>query len=148
MKKQNLKQNKISEEENLKNQLARSLADYDNLRKRVERERQDFEKTANLTLAIKLLPVLDILKTAQKHLHDPGITMTIDEFENALRSEGIVEVNARPGEEFNPQLHEAIEVVEDGKGKAKILDVVRPGWKFDQGKIIRHSRVRLTKKGN
>jgi molecular chaperone GrpE len=138
---------KPTEAQLLKNQLTRALADYDNLRKRVERERTDFEKTANIKLAIKLLPVLDILKTAQKHLNDPGIAMTIQEFESALGSEGIKEISAKAGEEFNPELHEAVEVVEEGRGKAKIIDIVRPGWKFSEGPVVRHARVKVSKKG-
>jgi molecular chaperone GrpE len=135
------------EVEVLKNQLARALADYDNLRKRVEREKAVFEKTANVNLAIKLLPVLDILRTAQKHLNDPGIGLTIKEFEEALGSEEIEEIPAHAGEEFNPELHEAVEVVEDGKDKAKIIEVVRPGWKFSQGPVVRHVQVKVSKKG-
>ncbi len=146
MKKTVIKRSKL-EIEILRAQLTRALADYDNLRKRVERERNDFEKSANIKLAIKLLPVLDILKTAQKHLNDPGIAMTIQEFEGALRSEGIEEISAKAGEEFNPELHEAIELVEDGREKAKIIDVVRPGWKFSEGPVVRHARVKVSKKG-
>ena len=95
----------------LKDQLARALADYDNLRKRVDREREDFEKVANVKLTIRLLPVLDILREAQKHLGDPGIAITITQFEDALKGEGIEEIKVTAGDEFNPQLHEAVEVV-------------------------------------
>ena len=147
MKKQIAKKVKNEEAIMLRNQLAHALADYDNLRKRVEREREDFEKTANLKLAIKLLPVLDVLKQAQKHLNDPGVALTIKEFEEALKSEGIEELPARVGEEFNPEIHEAIEVVEEGRDKAKIIDIVRPGWKFSGGPIVRHAHVKVSKKG-
>ena len=51
---------KTNENQELKAQLVRALADYDNLRKRVEREKEEFEKLANLKLVIRLLPVLDI----------------------------------------------------------------------------------------
>lgn len=130
----------------LKDQLARALADYDNLRKRVDREREDFEKVANVKLAIRLLPVLDILRQAQKHLGDPGIAITITQFEDALKEEGIEEIKVAVGDEFNPQLHEAIEVVEDGKGKGKVKEVVLSGWRFSQGPVIRHVRVKVTRK--
>ncbi len=131
----------------LKTQLARALADYDNLRKRVEREKADFEKFANLKLAIKLLPVLDVLRQAQKHIGDPGIAITITQFEEALKEEGIEEIKVNPEEEFNPQLHEAIEVVDEGKGKGKVKEVALTGWRFTGGPVIRHARVKVTKKG-
>jgi molecular chaperone GrpE len=131
----------------LKTQLARALADYDNLRKRVEREKADFEKFANLKLAIRLLPVLDVLRQAQNHIGDPGIAITITQFEDALKEEGIEEIKVNPEEEFNPQLHEAIEVVDEGKGKGKVKEVALTGWRFTGGPVIRHARVKVTKKG-
>jgi len=130
----------------LKTQLARALADYDNLRKRVEREKEDFEKYANLKLAIRLLPVLDVLREAQKHIGDPGIAITITQFEDALKGEGIEEIKVNPGDEFNPQLHEVIEVVDEGKGKGKVKEVTLTGWRFTSGPVIRHARVKVTKK--
>lgn len=129
----------------LKDQLARALADYDNLRKRVEREREDFEKVANVKLAIRLLPVLDILRQAQKHLNDPGIAMTVTQFEDALKSEGIEEIKVRQGDTFDPEIHEAIETVANGKDRGKIVGVASSGWKFSQGPVIRHAQVRVTK---
>ncbi len=129
----------------LKDQLARALADYDNLRKRVDREREDFEKVANVKLVIRLLPVLDILREAQKHLGDPGIAITITQFEDTLKGEGVEEIKVAVGDEFNPQLHEAIEVVEDGKGKGKVKEAVLSGWRFSKGPVIRHVRVKVTK---
>jgi len=131
----------------LKTQLARALADYDNLVKRVEREKQGFERYANVKLAIKLLPVLDVLREAQKHIGDPGIAMTIAQFEEALKGEGIEEIKVKAGDEFNPQLHEAIEVIEEGKGKGKVKEVALTGWRFTGGPVIRHARVKVTKKG-
>jgi molecular chaperone GrpE len=144
--KKTLTNKKIDEALVLRNQLARALADYDNLRKRVERERTDFEQTANLKLAIRLLPVLDVLKQAQGHLKDPGISLTIKEFEEALASEGIEEIKSKEGENFNPILHEAVEVVEDGTGKAKIKEVSRTGWQFKGGPVIRHAQVKVSMK--
>lgn len=131
----------------LKTQLARALADYDNLRKRVEREKEDFEKYANVKLAIRLLPVLDVLRQAQKHIGDPGIAITITQFEEALKSEGIEEIKVSLGNDFNPQLQEAIEVVDEGKGKAKVKEVALTGWRFTGGPVIRHARVKVSRKG-
>lgn len=126
----------------LKSQLARALADYDNLRKRVEREKQDFETIANLKLVIKLLPVLDTLRRAQAHLKDGGLDITIKEFEDSLLLEGIEEIKVTKGDEFNPLLHEAIEVTGQGP-KGKVSEVLASGWKFAQGPVIRHAQVKV-----
>ena len=133
------------ETEQLKNQLARALADYDNLKKRIEREKEEFEKSANIKLAIRLLPVLDVLKQAQKHLNDPGIAMTVAQFEDALKSEGIEEIKIKQGDSFDPEIHEAIETVANGKDRGKIVGVASSGWRFSQGPVIRHAQVRVTK---
>ena len=146
MKKITVKKN--SEIDIVKSQLSRALADYDNMRKRVERERELFEKQANLKLAIKLLPVIDVLKHAQLHLKDKGIEMTIEEFKKALSSEGIEEIEIKKGDDFDPEFMEVTEVVEDGDGRAKIIDVLSSGWKFKEGYVIRYAQVKVSKKGN
>src|SRR3989304_4464207 len=143
MKKVSLK--KISDKEVglLKNQLARSLADYDNLRKRVERERETFEKIASL----KLLPVLDTLRKAQTHLKDSGLDITIKEFEEALALEGIEEIKVKKGEEYNSELHEVVDTVRDSKNEGKIAETMESGWKFINGPVIRYAKVRVYQKG-
>ena len=109
------------EVELLKSQLARALADYDNLTKRVERERRESVEYSNLKLILKLLPVLDMLYEAQKHLNDSGIGLTIKEFEEVFKSEGLERITIKNGESvFDESLHEAIEVVA-GSDKDNII---------------------------
>ena len=131
----------------LKNQLARALADYQNLVKRVEKEKEQFEKFSNLRLVLKLLPVLDILRQAQVHTKDPGIAITIKEFEEALKTEGIEEVNVKAGDRFDPEAHEVVEVV-PGKDNNNISEVVLSGWSFTDGQVIRHAKVKVTQTKN
>ena len=131
----------------LKNQLARALADYQNLVKRVEKEKEQFEKFSNLRLVLKLLPVLDILRQAQVHTKDPGIAITIKEFEEALKTEGIEEVNVKAGDRFDPEAHEVVEVV-PGKDNNNISEVVLSGWRFTDGPVIRHAKVKVTQTKN
>ena len=92
LKSKNLKV-KTEETDVLKNQLARALADYDNLRKRIEREKEDLEKLAGLKLILRILPILDNLRAAQNHLKDTGLAITIGELENIIKDEGIEEIN-------------------------------------------------------
>lgn len=126
----------------LKSQLARALADYDNLRKRIERQKEEFERYANIKLAIRLLPVLDVLKQAQNHLKDPGVAITVLEFENALKEEGIEEIKVKPGEEFNPEFQEATDVLSGGE-KGTVSEVILPGWRFTGGRVVRPAKVKV-----
>ena len=145
MKKGPRKKTKKGEFEDLKNQLARALADYDNLRKRVEREREQVEKIAGAKFALKALSIFDMLEEAQKHLKDSGIALTIEEFEKVLKDEGIEKIGAEPGTKFDEELHEAVEVVKTGKD-GKIAGVVLTGWKFRDGPVIRPTKAKVNKK--
>src|SRR3989304_6882580 len=126
----------------LKNQLARALADYDNLRKRTEDERQLWVKFSTERVLIKLIPVLDMLASAQEHLKDSGLAIAVGEFKKVLSEEGIEEIVPRKGDPFNPQLHEALESVGGGK-KGQIAELILTGWKFADGKIIRPAKVKV-----
>ena len=144
--KKTLKVKKEGEEAiQLRSQLARALADYQNLVRRVENEKNDFEKFSNLRIIVKLLPVLDILKQAQVHLKDQGLAITIKEFGDALKQEGIEELKVSPGDIFNPNLHEVVEVM-PGKDNNMISELVLSGWKFVNGPVIRHARVKVIQK--
>jgi molecular chaperone GrpE len=142
---------KVHEElESVKGMLARALADYDNLNKRVEREKADFSKIASLGIIIRLLPILDNLESAQAHLKDQGLAISIGEFKRLLNEEGLVEVKPQIGEEFDENTMEAIEVVGEesdnsGSGKAKVVEVALTGWKFSDGKVVRHAKVKVSK---
>lgn len=143
------KSKKENEEiEQLKNQLARALADYDNLRKRIERERLDIEKVVSLGLIIKMLSVLDTLESAQKHLQDQGLAITINEFKKVLDEEGLEEIRPEKGEKFDHNVHEAIESVQasgpEGGKKGEVTELVLPGWKFTDGYVVRVAKVKAT----
>ena len=137
-------QKEVAETEELRNQLARALADYQNLVKRVESQKVQFEKISNLRLILRLLPVLDILRQAQIHTKDQGVAITIKEFEETLKDEGIEELKVKPGDKFDPDLHEVVEVV-PGKENNIISEVVLSGWRFVDGPVIRHARVKVSK---
>lgn len=130
---------------NLKVQLARALADYDNLRKRSEEERGIWIKVATQNLVQKILPVIDTLETAQKHLNDPGLAIAASQLKAVLEEEGLEEIAPESGEMFNPELHEAIDSLEDGKKTGKIAEVFAKGWRFTDGLIVRYAKVKVYK---
>jgi molecular chaperone GrpE len=141
-----IKKQKSSEIDELKNQLARALADYDNLKKRTDEEKLIWIKFAAQKFVQNLLPVLDIFENAQRHLKDQGLAIGIVQLKDLLKSEGIIEINPKAGQKYDENLEEVIEVVE-GKEDGMIFEVVTSGWKFENGPVVRHAKVRVTKKG-
>lgn len=133
--------------ESVRTMLARALADYDNLNKRVDRERRDLIKIASVGVIIKLLPVIDNLESAQVHLKDQGLAISILEFKKVLNEEGLVEIKPKIGELFDENTMEAIEVV-PGTSDNTIAETILIGWKFEDGTIVRHAKVKVSKKNN
>lgn len=129
----------VNETEDLKSQLARVLADYDNLRKRSEAEKHVWFKFAKQDLLVKLLPVIDTLEIAQKHLGDKGLELAMNQFMAVLKEEGIEEVETKV---FDANLHEALETVEGGES-GHIAEVLVKGYKFNDGTVVRHAKVKV-----
>jgi len=144
MKKQKATKITKKELEKVKNQLMRALADYDNLRKRIEREREGIEKIASIKFAVKMLTVFDMIEEAQRHLKDSGIALTLEEFKKILEEEGIEKIKMGQGDKFDEEICEAVEVVKNGKD-GKIVKVVLTGWKFSNGPVIRPIKVKVSK---
>ena len=131
----------------LKSQLVRTLADYDNLTKRIERERETFGQVAKYRLVVNLLPALDMFYGAQSHLKDAGLAIAIQTFEESLADNGVIRIEAEVGGQFNEEYHEAIEAVEDKKRQnGEIVEVSLIGWKMADGMIIRPSKVKVNKR--
>lgn len=140
-KEENIKEAEIKD---LKEKLARALADYDNLRKRTEKERLDMRSIASLGLVLKFLPIYDMLENAQKHLGDQGLAIVINEFVQALKDEGVEKIAVKVGDKFDEQIHEVVEVV-TGQGEG-IKEVVLSGWKLSEGIVVRPAKVKVVKK--
>lgn len=115
----------------------RVLADYDNLTRRCENERENLIKLSNQALISKLIVVLDDLTEALKHIEDPGLKSIKDKFSEILESEGLEEI-AVDGILFDPNIHEAIET-KDGP-ENQIISVLRKGYKLGD-KVIRPALV-------
>jgi molecular chaperone GrpE len=135
------------EAELLKAQLLRTLADYDNLVKRVEKEREVLGKVASIGVITKLLPVLDNIENAQNHLQDPGLAICVGEFKKVFNEEGLIEISPKVGDKFDENTMEAVEVVA-GKEDNIISELVLGGWKFSDGQVIRHAKVKVSKIGS
>lgn len=121
--------------------LSRSLADYANLEKRIESQRQLFVTLATTSILSRMVEVLDDFYLAQKHLNDPGLKMAIDKFNSILKTEGLEEINPK-GSEFDPHSMECIEAV---VGKENfVIEVKKLGYKLN-GHLIRPAQVSVGK---
>lgn len=128
----------------LKDKLARSLADYSNLSKRVDRDKELLLALATTALTVKMIEVLDDLYLAQSHLHDPGLKLAIDKFLNAFKEVGVEEINPI-GHSFNPNLMECVDTLEGEDNK--IISVRKKGYRLN-GHCLRPAQVVVGKKPN
>lgn len=132
---------KLSQTQTLENQLKRTLADYQNLQKRVVSDQQDFVKFVAASLIAKLLPVLDDLEKAQEHLKNAGLQLTIDKFKSVLQAEGISEIKLL-NTLFDPKTAECVEII-PGK-KDYIIEIVQTGYALHD-RVLRPARVKVGK---
>lgn len=145
-KKQVMSQNN-EELESMKNQLARAMADYANLQKRTDEERSAMFKLASISFMTKILPVIDNLKNAQNHVQDSGIAIIIGQLESLSRDEGFEEIKINVGDKFDETTSEVVEVLEteNEKDDNNVSEVILSGWKYSDGTIVRHARVKVWK---
>jgi molecular chaperone GrpE len=143
MKEKKTKESKKVEE--LEQQLKRALADYANLQRRFEEEKKTVTKFANTVLLVKFLDILDNLQEAQKTINSEGLALVIRKFNDLLSGENVKEISAT-GEEFDPNLHEGIGMVE-GERDGEVAEVLQKGYQIE-GKVIRPARVRVTQKAS
>lgn len=125
----------------LENLWKRALADYQNLEKRINFEKEDFVKFANSQLILKILPSLDSLEKAEKHLKDQGLNLALKQLKEGLVQEGLEKIQTQ-GKDFDPEEMECVEV---GQGKeGKVLDEIRAGYKLGD-RVLRVAQVRVGK---
>lgn len=131
----------------LQDQLRRRQADFENYRRRVERERFDFLQFAGMELVAELLPVLDDLERALKApSSDPdyvrGIELIYQRFYNILRKMGLEPIEA-VGKPFDPNVHQAVDKVATEEAEDQtVLDEYQRGYNF-KGKLLRPSMVKV-----
>ncbi len=128
--------------EEWENKYKRALADYQNLQKRVGEEKQDWIRAANKELLLRLLPTLDTLILANQHVDNQGLKVSINQFLDALKGEGVKRIETE-GKEFDPHLMECVSI-EDGE-ENKVLQEVRAGYMI-YDKILRPAQVVVGKR--
>jgi molecular chaperone GrpE len=139
------------ERDNLFDRLARLQAEFDNYRKRSARENADFRDFAVADAARTLLPVMDsfslALKNASAKPEDlrKGVELIHKQLQDVLQKLNVERVPAQ-GQPFDPNVHEAIEVVEsDEVPDHHVLEELQPGYRI-KGRLLRPAMVRVAKK--
>lgn len=119
------------------NKYKRALADYQNLEKRVAVQRRELILSASRGILERLLPVLDTLLLAQQHSDDKGLQVSIQQFLDVLKSEGVEKIEAK-GKNFDPSIMEAVGTQDGDEGK--VIEEVRVGYTLHET-LLRPAQV-------
>ena len=130
--------------EECENKYKRALADYQNLEKRAAEERREWILKANKGLLLHLLPVLDTLILAEKHIktQNQELSLSLKQFLDTLKGEGVARIDA-VGKSFDPHVMECVETVEGEEGK--VVEELRSGYMLHD-KVLRPVLVKVGKK--
>ena len=90
----------------------RALADYQNLQRQTQQEKEQYLKFANESLITQLLPLFDSFELAAQHTSDQGVQMTLKQMFMIQEQIGLERITPTEGDSFNPILHECIETVD------------------------------------
>ena len=150
---------KSSEVEQLKEQLAdqknrllRSLADFDNYKKRAAVEKEQFVRYANETIVAELLPVVDGFSRAMGAANKmqageemtKGLALIKKQLEDVLKKHGVAEIEAL-GKPYDANVHEAILQKEHDGPEGMVIEEAQKGYTL-HGRVIRPSMVIVSKK--
>ena len=136
-------QNEIDE---LNDRYKRLLAEFENFKKRSQKERDGLYGMITGDVVSTILPIMDNLeKAAEAKTEDTnyqeGVKMVSKQLSDALVRFGLKEIDGKPGTIFDPELHEAVSHVDDpNKGEKEIVEEYRKGYMIGN-KVIRHSMV-------
>ncbi len=130
-------------------QLQRLQAEFENYKKREEKEREAFMRFATSQVLGQLIPIMDNFElalqnvpAAQKDGLYTGVELIYAQLKELLQNHGVVEIPAEG--QFNPEKHEAM-LAEDAKAKkGTILEVMQKGYEMN-GKVIRTSKVKVAR---
>ena len=136
-------QNEIDE---LNDRYKRLLAEFENFKKRSQKERDGLYGMITGDVVSTILPIMDNLEKAadaktEDTNYQEGVKMVTKQLSDALIRFGLKEIDGKPGTTFDPELNEAVSHVDDPKkGEKEIVEEYRKGYMIGN-KVIRHSMV-------
>ncbi len=145
--------NRIAPElQEMNDKYLRLYAEFENYKKRVNRDKEDLIKYGNENLLLSLLPVLDNLEMALKHAKDDissglvqGVEITLKEMKKTLERFGLTAIEA-DGKPFDPSIHDAMTQVErEDIEENTVVEVFRKGYML-KDKVLRPSLVAVSKR--
>lgn len=139
----------LSEKKDLFDRLVRKQAEIENVRKRVEREKEDFLQHATMSLIRALLPTVDSLERGLKHRDEEipekfykGMELIHKELLEVLKRAGLTPVESE-GKMFDPHVHQAVETVEtDQRRDQEVVEELQRGYKLKQ-RLLRPAIVKV-----
>lgn len=137
--------NQKDEIEEKDDRIKRLMAEFENFKKRSDKERTNLYNSVMGDVVTSLLPVLDNLEKAAKtetkdEQYKNGIEMVLNQFKDVLKTNGVTEIET-VGKKFDPSIHEAVSLVQDENlGEKEIKEEFRKGYMIGD-KVLRHSLV-------
>ncbi len=138
-----------AEVDELKGRLKRKQADFENYKKRQQREQDRIRRRAVETLLERLLEVRDNLQRALDEQHEDvdslrdGIRMTMQEFDRVLDAEGVSKITPEPGADVDPTRHEVMMRVDAATPEGTVADVYRTGYETEDS-VLRPAQVTVS----
>ena len=135
-------------------QLLRLKADFENFRKRTDREKPEYYKQGKADMLLKLLPIYDVLRKAHADIQASqgdspaakGMEMIFKEFEKVFKEEGVT-VMEPVGKPYDSSRHEVLGMTpKDGANDGDVADVLQDGY-MQGDRVLRTAKVRIVKQG-
>lgn len=127
--------------------LKRNMAEFDNFKKRMNKEKESLYTSILSDVISNLLPVIDNFEKAKDaectdETYKTGISMIYNQLMELLNKQGVEKIPDL-GQTFDPDIHEAVMSVQDEtKGEKEIVEVFRTGYRL-KDKVVRHSLVKV-----
>lgn len=129
----------------------RAMADFQNYKKRQSELFADLVNSAGQEILMEILPIYDTFSLAVKYVPEElkdkewtkGVIQLKKQLEDLLKSKGLEEIKSI-GDKFNPEFHEAVEMVDSEKPEGEVLEEVQKGYKLN-GLVIRTAKVKVAK---
>src|SRR5580658_9660643 len=138
-----------AERDSLLDRLARAQAEFENARRRASKEQQEFRDYAAVDAIRPLLPILDSFERALQVKSEPGdfrsgVELIYKQLQDALAKLGVRAIPAK-GEQFDPHVHEAIEMVETSAvADHEVIEELQRGYKM-KDRLLRPAMVKVAK---
>ena len=138
-------QNEVKE---LKDSQLRTMADYENYKRRTRQEKESTYEYAVAETVKNIIPVLDTLELSLKNQQGDvesfkqGIELIVKNFHDTLSKIGVTVIEAE-GKMFDPELHNAVMSADEGEGESgTVIEEFQKGYKLKE-RVIRHSMVKV-----